>query len=72
VSTEVYEGVPDATEDDATVNTTTFEEVDARTTLSTLVECHTREIRDMIVGSGMEGGMQEAMDRLEEVARSLA
>jgi uncharacterized protein YndB with AHSA1/START domain len=72
VSTEVYEGVPDATEDDATVNTTTFEEVDGRTTLSTLVECHTREIRDMIVGSGMEGGMQEAMDRLEEVARSLA
>ncbi len=45
---------------------------DGRTTLTTLVECHTREIRDMIIESGMEGGMQEAMDRLEEVARSLA
>jgi uncharacterized protein YndB with AHSA1/START domain len=72
VSTELYEGVPDATEDDATLNETTFAEADGRTTLTTLVECHTREIRDLIIGSGMEGGMQEAMDRLEEVARSLA
>jgi uncharacterized protein YndB with AHSA1/START domain len=72
VTTELYEGVPDVTEDDATVNTTTFEEADGRTTMTTLVECHTKEVRDMIIGSGMEGGMQEAMDRLEEIARSLA
>ena len=71
VTTELYEGVPDVTEDDATVNTTTFSEVDGRTTLTTLVECHTREIRDMIIDSGMEGGMQEAMDKLEQVAISL-
>lgn len=71
VSTELFEGVPDATEDDATLNTTTFTEADGRTTLTTLVECHTQEIRDMILGSGMEGGMQEAMDRLEQVAISL-
>jgi len=72
VSTELYEGAPDVTEDDATLNTTSFAEADGRTTLTTLVECHTQEIRDMIVDSGMEDGMQEAMDRLEEVARSLA
>jgi uncharacterized protein YndB with AHSA1/START domain len=72
VSTELYEGAPDVTEDDATLNTTTFAEVGGRTTLTTLVECHTREVRDAIMDSGMEGGMQEAMDRLEEVARSLA
>jgi uncharacterized protein YndB with AHSA1/START domain len=72
VSTELYEGVPDATEDDATLNTTTFEEADGVTTLTTLVECHTREVRDMIIESGMEGGMQEAMDKLEQVAASLA
>jgi uncharacterized protein YndB with AHSA1/START domain len=72
VSTELYEGVPDVTEDDATVNTVTFEEVDGRTTLTTLVECRTKEIRDAIIESGMEGGMQEAFDKLEEVARSLA
>jgi uncharacterized protein YndB with AHSA1/START domain len=72
VTTELYEGVPDATEDDATVNTTTFEDRDGRTVLTTLVECPSNEIRDAIVESGMEGGMQEAMDKLEEVARSLA
>jgi uncharacterized protein YndB with AHSA1/START domain len=72
VSTELFEGVPDATEDDATVNTVTFTEVDGRTTLTTLVECRTKEIRDAIIESGMEGGMQEAFDKLEEVARSLA
>ncbi len=71
VSTELYEGVPDVTEDDATVNTTTFEEAEGRTTLTTLVECHTKQVRDMIIESGMEGGMQEAMDRLEQVAISL-
>jgi uncharacterized protein YndB with AHSA1/START domain len=71
VSTELFEGVPDATEDDATLNTTTFEEADGRTTLTTLVECHTKQVRDAIIESGMEGGMQEAMDRLERVAISL-
>jgi uncharacterized protein YndB with AHSA1/START domain len=71
VSTELFEGVPGVTEDDATVNTTTFAEVDGRTTLETLVECPTQQIRDMIIDSGMEGGMQEAMDRLEQVAISL-
>jgi uncharacterized protein YndB with AHSA1/START domain len=72
VTTELFEGAPDATEDDATVNTTTFTEADGRTTLTTLIECHTREVRDAIIGSGMEGGMQEAMDKLERVAVSLA
>jgi uncharacterized protein YndB with AHSA1/START domain len=71
VTTELYEGVPHATEDDATVNTTTFTEVDGRTTLTTLVECPSREVRDAIIESGMEGGMQEAMDKLEQVAISL-
>ena len=72
VSTELFEGVPGATEDDATVNTATFTEVDGRTTLTTLIECRIKEIRDAIIESGMEGGMQEAFDRLEQVARSLA
>ena len=31
-----------------------------------------REVRDMIIDSGMEGGMQEGMDMLERVARELA
>lgn len=73
VTTEVYEGAPvENEEEDAALNVVTFEETDGRTTLTTLVECHTREVRDIIIESGMEGGMQEAMDRLEQVAISLA
>jgi len=37
-----------------------------------VVECHTAQVRGMIVESGMEGGMQEAMDALEQVAIELA
>lgn len=73
VTTEIFEGAPVENEDeDAALNFVTFDETDGRTTLTTLVECHTREVRDIIIESGMEGGMQEAMDRLEQVAISLA
>jgi uncharacterized protein YndB with AHSA1/START domain len=72
VSTEVYEGAPVPDPDaSATLNTATLTEVDGRTVLEILVECPSREVRDAIIDSGMEGGMQEGMDLLEEVARSL-
>jgi uncharacterized protein YndB with AHSA1/START domain len=72
VSTEVYEGapVPDPNAS-ATLNTATFAEADGRTRLEILVECPSREVRDAIIDSGMEGGMQEGMDLLEQVAQSL-
>jgi hypothetical protein len=53
------------------LNTATFIEHDGRTTLELLTEVESREIRDMIVESGMEGGVQEQMELLEELARSL-
>lgn len=68
VATEVFEGAPDA----AAVTTTTFTEHDGRTTLSILVQHISQENRDMHLNSGMEAGMQESMNHLEEVARSLA
>ncbi len=68
VSTEVFEGMPDARA--LTVNT--FTDHGGRTTLSILVQHPTREHRDAHLNSGMEGGMQEAMDYLEQVAVSLA
>jgi uncharacterized protein YndB with AHSA1/START domain len=71
VSTEVYEA-PEAGDDNGTLNTVTFVESGGRTTLTTLVDCPSVEVRDAIIGSGMEGGMQEAFDLLEQVARSLA
>jgi uncharacterized protein YndB with AHSA1/START domain len=70
VSTEVYEGIPDA-EAQAALNTLTLTEVDGRTTLTILVEHKDQEGRDMHINSGMEAGMQEAMDLLEQVAASL-
>ncbi len=72
VSTEVFEGAPVPDPDaEAALNTLTLTEVDGRTHLEILVEHRTKEGRDMHVESGMEGGMQEAMDALEEVAISL-
>jgi uncharacterized protein YndB with AHSA1/START domain len=67
VSTEVYEGMPDA----EAVNTMTLTEADGRTTLEILVQHASKEHRDAHIESGMEAGMQDAMDLLEEVAVSL-
>ena len=70
VSTEVYEGIPDA-DAHAAVDTLTLTEVEGRTILTILVEHPTKEGRDAHINSGMEAGMQDAMDLLEEVAVSL-
>ena len=66
VSTEVYEGAGG----EGTLNTATFEEVDGRTALTILVQAPSKDVRDAIIESGMEGGMQEALDLLEQVAAS--
>jgi len=73
VNTEIYEmpGAPPLAPEDEPVNIITFTEEDGRTTLSVLVQTTSKELRDMIVDSGMEAGMQESMDALEEVAVSL-
>jgi uncharacterized protein YndB with AHSA1/START domain len=70
VATEVFEGMPGA-DDAASVSTNTFVEENGRTTLTILAEHPSREIRDMVISSGMEAGMQEQMDLLEQVAVSL-
>jgi uncharacterized protein YndB with AHSA1/START domain len=72
VSTEVFEGVPGGeASEEGTLNTATFTEADGRTTLTILVQAPSKQIRDAIIDSGMEAGMQDAMDLLEEVAVSL-
>ena len=67
VTTEVYEGMPDA----EALDEVTFTEENGRTTLTLLVQHRNQEGRDAHLNSGMEVGMQEAMDRLEQVAVSL-
>lgn len=72
VTTEMFEmpGAPDSDEG-APLNIITFTEHDGRTTLNLLTQCPTKELRDMILESGMEVGMQEQLDLLEELAISL-
>ena len=72
VSTEVYEGVPQGDGPvQGTLNTVTFDETDGRTTVTILVEAPSKEIRDAIIESGMEAGLQDALDLLEQVAITL-
>ena len=54
------------------LNTVTFTEVNGCTTLTILVQHTSKEHRDAHIDSGMEAGMQDAMDLLEGVAQSLA
>jgi uncharacterized protein YndB with AHSA1/START domain len=67
VSTDVFEGMPDG----EAVETATFTEADGRTTLTILVQHQNQQHRDAHINSGMEGGMNEAFDHLEQVAQSL-
>ena len=67
VSTEVYEGMAGA----EAVDTLTLSESDGRTKLAILVQLASKEHRDAYIESGMEDGLQDAFDLLEEVAVSL-
>jgi uncharacterized protein YndB with AHSA1/START domain len=73
VSTETYEGLPEGVSDadGTTTNTATFVEADGRTTLTILVQAPNQTSRDAIIESGMEDGLQDALDLLEEQAASL-
>ena len=70
VNTEVYE-MPGAPEGEGALNIVTFTEVDGRTTLTLLVQAASKEERDAIVDSGMEVGLQEQLELLDQVAISL-
>jgi uncharacterized protein YndB with AHSA1/START domain len=69
VSTEVYEGAPGA---GPALNTVTLDELDGRTTLTILVQHASKADRDAHVESGMEDGLQDALDLLEQVASGSA
>jgi uncharacterized protein YndB with AHSA1/START domain len=68
VHTEVYEAMPG----NEAVNTLTFADADGRTTLTVAVDCGTQEVRDGMMASGMEVGMQECYDLIEQIAIELA
>ena len=63
VSTEVFEGAPDA----EAVNHLTLAEADGITTLQVVVAHTSKANRDGHLHSGMEAGMQLTLDRLDDI-----
>ena len=74
VHTEIME-MPDAgpgSEDGAVVNSVTFEEADGGATLVSIrTDVGSKEVRDTIAQSGMEGGVREQFEIIEELAANL-
>ncbi|WP_328647777.1 SRPBCC family protein [Amycolatopsis sp. NBC_00348] len=72
VFTEMFEGADPLPDADVPVDTVTFSALeDDRTVVHLLTQTTSKALRDMILESGMEAGMQEQMNLIEELANSL-
>jgi uncharacterized protein YndB with AHSA1/START domain len=67
VFTEIFEKFPDT----ESIVTAVFTDEGGKTRLTVTAEYPTRDIRDMVIKTGMEKGAAISYDRLEEVAREL-
>ena len=67
INTEVYEAMPEG----EAIDTVTFATAGGGTMLTLLAELPDKASRDAVIESGMEVGMQEQMELLEEIAISL-
>ena len=67
VNTEMFEQMPGT----PAINVVTFDDAGGGTKLELLVQCDSQATRDAIIESGMEVGMQEQMNLLDELAASL-
>ena len=75
VHTEIMEmpDTPPNSEEGAVINTVTFEPADGGATLVSIrTNAGSKEVRDMIAQSGMEGGVREQFEIIEELAASLS
>ena len=68
VNTEVFEGAPEGA--GPAIVTVTLSDSGEGTHMEMLMELESRETRDAIIESGMEGGLQEGLDILEEIVIS--
>ncbi len=73
VYTEIFEPTASGANpgDAEVIVTVTFDERDGKTHLVSNSLCPSKEVRDAIIASGMEHGMRETMDQLEELVASL-
>jgi len=67
VYTEIYEPFPDG----VSVVTTDLTEEGGKTRMTVTASYPSKEVRDMVMQSGMAGGAAKSYDRLEDVAREL-
>jgi uncharacterized protein YndB with AHSA1/START domain len=73
IYTEIMEtpGAAPDSEEGAVLNTVTFSDADGGATLVSIrTDAGSKELRDMIAGSGMEGGVREQFELLEELAQN--
>ena len=68
VFTEIYAPFPDA----PSLVTAEFTEENGKTRMTVTSQYPSHEVRDMVLGTGMERGAAISYDRLEEVAQELA
>jgi uncharacterized protein YndB with AHSA1/START domain len=71
VHTDVYDVEP-FNQGDPAVSTVTFREESGRTTVTVSTMYPSKEIRDAVLGSGMEAGAAESYDRLAERLGTMA
>lgn len=73
VCTESFEGFsePGYRPEDESVNTAVLSERDGRTTCTATVLYPSTEVRDAVLGSGMESGAAESMERLAELLATI-
>jgi uncharacterized protein YndB with AHSA1/START domain len=74
VHTQIFEPAAAGPEPDAPAITVTvtFEDRGGRTHVVSHTVCPTSELRDTIIASGMETGMRQTMDQLDELVELLA
>jgi uncharacterized protein YndB with AHSA1/START domain len=74
VYTQIYEPTASGAKPDAAavIITVTFDERDGKTHLLSRSLCPSKDVRDAIIASGMEHGMRETMDLLDELVASLS
>ena len=75
VHTEIMEtpGTAPDSEEGAVLNTVTFEEADGGATLVSIrTDAGSKEVRDIIAQSGMDDGVREQFEIIEELAASLS
>jgi uncharacterized protein YndB with AHSA1/START domain len=71
VYTEVYDVAPFNSGDPA-LNTVTFNDEAGKTLVTVTTVYPTKEVRDFVLTTGMEGGAAESYDRMEELLIELA